>query len=68
MIAQIQIGILHLPAAASDGRWMGSDYVLSLLLGTFPAWAMYTVVRGWVRPAIAGCGLKPGSAPAAREE
>ena len=52
MIAQTLMNVLHLQAAASDGRWMGSDYVLSLLLGTFPAWALFTLVRGWVRSAV----------------
>ena len=46
MIAQL-LKHAMIQAAASDGRWMGSDFVLSLLLGTFPAWALFTLVRGW---------------------
>ena len=40
--------------AAAEGRWLGYDYVLALFGATFPAWALFTLMRGWVRgPAMA---------------
>ncbi len=50
MLAQILMTVSNLLAAGPDGRWLGNDYVLSLLAGTFPAWTLFTLVRGWVRP------------------
>ena len=44
-LAQLTTNVL---AAGGDGRWMGYDYVMALLAGTFPAWSLFTLVRGWV--------------------
>ena len=45
--------VSHLTAVAADGRWLGQDYVLALFAATFPAWTLYTLVRGWFRrPAL----------------
>ena len=62
MLAQAQMSVLHLLGAAPDGRWLGNDFVWSLLASTFPAWTLFTLVRGWVRGSVAPAYARPGAA------
>ena len=55
--------VSHLTAFASDGRWMGQDYVLALIAATFPAWTLLTLVRGWFRGETARCAAIAAPAP-----
>ena len=49
LAAMIMIECSQLLAAGADGRWLGYDYALALFAATFPAWALFTLVREWVR-------------------
>ena len=52
----------QLLAAGADGRWLGQDYVLALIAATFPAWALFTLVSGWVG-GRAGVAVSAGGLP-----